>query len=77
MYYAGTAGVWRMQAIVESGGWDDRITAEDMDLALRTGLLGWKFLFASSIKVIIHQFEDSSGKTPTFVIILICFKLTG
>ncbi|CAN6246130.1 unnamed protein product [Urochloa humidicola] len=49
--YNGTAGVWRTQAIVESGGWEDRTTAEDMDLALRAGLLGWEFVYVGSIKV--------------------------
>ncbi|XP_040376429.1 probable glucomannan 4-beta-mannosyltransferase 6 [Oryza brachyantha] len=49
--YNGTAGVWRRQAIDESGGWEDRTTAEDMDLALRAGLLGWQFVYVGSIKV--------------------------
>ncbi|CAL5019544.1 unnamed protein product [Urochloa decumbens] len=49
--YNGTAGVWRTEAIVESGGWEDRTTAEDMDLALRAGLLGWEFIYVGSIKV--------------------------
>ncbi|KAF0935219.1 hypothetical protein E2562_031256 [Oryza meyeriana var. granulata] len=49
--YNGTAGVWRRQVIDESGGWEDRTTAEDMDLALRAGLLGWKFAYVGSIKV--------------------------
>jgi beta-mannan synthase len=49
--HAGTAGVWRTQAIVESGGWEERTTAEDMDLALRAGLLGWEFVYVGSIKV--------------------------
>ncbi|KAG2661521.1 hypothetical protein PVAP13_1KG508700 [Panicum virgatum] len=49
--YNGTAGVWRTQAIVESGGWEDRTTAEDMDLALRASLLGWEFVYVESIKV--------------------------
>ncbi|CAM0944205.1 unnamed protein product [Alopecurus aequalis] len=49
--YNGTAGVWRKQAIVGPGGWEDRTTAEDMDLALRAGLHGWEFLYTGSIKV--------------------------
>uniref|UniRef100_A0ACD5WJD5 Uncharacterized protein n=1 Tax=Avena sativa TaxID=4498 RepID=A0ACD5WJD5_AVESA len=49
--YNGSAGVWRRQAIDESGGWDDRTTAEDMDLALRAALLGWKFVYVGAIKV--------------------------
>ncbi|KAK6231652.1 hypothetical protein SCA6_001725 [Theobroma cacao] len=31
----GTAGVWRIQAINDAGGWKDRTTVEDMDLAVR------------------------------------------
>ncbi|CAM0885168.1 unnamed protein product [Alopecurus aequalis] len=49
--YNGSAGVWRRQAIEESGGWDDRTTAEDMDLALRAALLGWEFVYVGTIKV--------------------------
>eukprot|EP00267_Zea_mays_P046320 XP_020398689.1 probable mannan synthase 6 [Zea mays] len=49
--YNGTAGVWRTQAIVESGGWEDQTTAEDMDLALRAWLMGWEFVYVGSIKV--------------------------
>ncbi|CAM0885165.1 unnamed protein product [Alopecurus aequalis] len=49
--YNGSAGVWRRQVIEESGGWDDRTTAEDMDLALRAALLGWEFVYIGTIKV--------------------------
>ncbi|KAJ6693020.1 hypothetical protein OIU79_014704, partial [Salix purpurea] len=41
----GTAGVWRIAAINEAGGWKDRTTVEDMDLAVRASLRGWKFLY--------------------------------
>ncbi|KAK8931352.1 putative mannan synthase 4 [Platanthera zijinensis] len=47
----GTAGVWRIRAIDEAGGWKDRTTVEDMDLAVRAGLKGWKFLYVGDIKV--------------------------
>lgn len=47
----GTAGVWRIAAIDEAGGWKDRTTVEDMDLAVRASLKGWKFLFLGSVKV--------------------------
>ncbi|XP_020079766.1 glucomannan 4-beta-mannosyltransferase 1-like [Ananas comosus] len=49
--YNGTAGVWRIHAINEAGGWKDRTTVEDMDLAVRAGLGGWKFLYIGNIKV--------------------------
>ncbi|KAM3325025.1 glucomannan 4-beta-mannosyltransferase 9-like [Capsicum chacoense] len=49
--FNGTAGVWRIAAIEEAGGWKDRTTVEDMDLAVRASLKGWKFLFLGSVKV--------------------------
>ena len=48
---SGTAGVWRISAIKEAGGWDDRTTVEDMDLAVRAGLKGWKFVYVGDVKV--------------------------
>ncbi|XP_073105406.1 glucomannan 4-beta-mannosyltransferase 1 isoform X2 [Elaeis guineensis] len=49
--FNGTAGVWRISALEEAGGWKDRTTVEDMDLAVRATLCGWKFIFAGDIKV--------------------------
>ncbi|KAG5530491.1 hypothetical protein RHGRI_025442 [Rhododendron griersonianum] len=36
--FNGTAGVWRISAINEAGGWRDRTTVEDMDLAVKNEL---------------------------------------
>ncbi|KAL5709992.1 glucomannan 4-beta-mannosyltransferase [Ranunculus cassubicifolius] len=47
----GTAGVWRLKAIHDAGGWKDRTTVEDMDLAVRASLRGWKFLFVGDLSV--------------------------
>ncbi|KAL6204944.1 hypothetical protein ACLB2K_022210 [Fragaria x ananassa] len=49
--FNGTAGVWRIAAINEAGGWKDRTTVEDMDLAVRAGLRGWKFLYLGDLQV--------------------------
>ncbi|TKY62125.1 Mannan synthase 1 [Spatholobus suberectus] len=49
--FNGTAGVWRIQAIKDAGGWKDRTTVEDMDLAVRASLQGWEFVFVGDIKV--------------------------
>ncbi|KAJ3673371.1 hypothetical protein LUZ60_006745 [Juncus effusus] len=49
--FNGTAGVWRVSAMNEAGGWKDRTTVEDMDLAVRTTLKGWKFLYINELKV--------------------------
>ncbi|GKA69333.1 glucomannan 4-beta-mannosyltransferase 9-like protein [Tanacetum coccineum] len=49
--FNGTAGVWRMATLDEAGGWQGRTTVEDMDLAIRATLKGWKFLYLASVKV--------------------------
>ncbi|KAL5069192.1 hypothetical protein RYX36_020079 [Vicia faba] len=49
--FNGTAGVWRISALNEAGGWKDRTTVEDMDLAVRASLKGWKFVYLSDLKV--------------------------
>ncbi|XP_058739102.1 glucomannan 4-beta-mannosyltransferase 9-like [Vicia villosa] len=49
--FNGTAGVWRISAMNEAGGWKDRTTVEDMDLAVRASLKGWKFLYLSNLQV--------------------------
>ncbi|KAL6874055.1 hypothetical protein ACP4OV_014137 [Aristida adscensionis] len=49
--FNGTAGVWRISALNEAGGWNDRTTVEDMDLAVRASLKGWKFVFLGDLMV--------------------------
>ncbi|KEH42113.1 putative glucomannan 4-beta-mannosyltransferase [Medicago truncatula] len=49
--FNGTAGVWRISALNEAGGWKDRTTVEDMDLAVRASLEGWKFLYLCNLEV--------------------------
>ncbi|KAF8403212.1 hypothetical protein HHK36_011311 [Tetracentron sinense] len=49
--FNGTAGVWRIAALNEAGGWKDRTTVEDMDLAVRASLRGWKFLYLGNLQV--------------------------
>ncbi|KAK4791173.1 hypothetical protein SAY86_031586 [Trapa natans] len=49
--FNGTAGVWRIAAINEAGGWKDRTTVEDMDLAVRASLRGWKFVYLGHLQV--------------------------
>ncbi|XP_078433069.1 putative glucomannan 4-beta-mannosyltransferase 11 isoform X2 [Wolffia australiana] len=47
----GTAGVWRVSALNDAGGWEDRTTVEDMDLAIRACLRGWRFIYLGDVKV--------------------------
>lgn len=34
-----------------AGGWKSRTTVEDMDLAVRVGLHGWKFVYLNDLTV--------------------------
>ncbi|XP_057781910.1 glucomannan 4-beta-mannosyltransferase 2-like [Salvia miltiorrhiza] len=49
--FNGTGGIWRIAAINDAGGWNHRTTVEDMDLAVRAGLRGWKFLYLGDLQV--------------------------
>nr|GMD52735.1 glucomannan 4-beta-mannosyltransferase 9-like [Ipomoea batatas] len=49
--FNGTAGIWRIAALDDAGGWKDRTTVEDMDLGCRAGLKGWKFVFLGDVRV--------------------------
>nr|GMD52732.1 glucomannan 4-beta-mannosyltransferase 9-like [Ipomoea batatas] len=49
--FNGTAGVWRIAALNDAGGWKERTTVEDMDLGCRAGIKGWKFVFLGDVKV--------------------------
>ncbi|KZV23963.1 putative xyloglucan glycosyltransferase 5 [Dorcoceras hygrometricum] len=50
--FNGTAGVWRIKALQDSGGWLERTTVEDMDIAVRAHLNGWKFIYLNDVKVL-------------------------
>ncbi|MEW5308121.1 MAG: hypothetical protein WDW38_000102 [Sanguina aurantia] len=43
--FNGTAGVWRIAAIHDAGGWESDTVVEDMDLSLRCYLKGWTALY--------------------------------
>src|SRR6476620_11600285 len=43
--FNGTAGIWRRDAIVRSGGWQHDTLTEDTDLSFRAQLMGWKFVY--------------------------------
>ncbi|XP_073014975.1 probable xyloglucan glycosyltransferase 6 [Primulina eburnea] len=48
--FNGTAGVWRIKALDDCGGWLERTTVEDMDIAVRAHLCGWKFVYLNDVK---------------------------
>ena len=45
MSFNGTAGIWRKEAILQAGGWQQDTLTEDLDLSYRAQLAGWKFVF--------------------------------
>lgn len=55
--FNGTAGVWRIKALEEAGGWLERTTVEDMDIAVRAHLHGWKFIFLNDVEVPYSRFS--------------------
>ncbi|KAH7837381.1 hypothetical protein Vadar_013171 [Vaccinium darrowii] len=48
--FNGTAGVTRITALEDFGGWLERTTVEDMDIAIRAHLNGWKFIFVNDVR---------------------------
>ncbi|RRT70049.1 hypothetical protein B296_00035922 [Ensete ventricosum] len=49
--FNGTAGVWRIKALEDAGGWLERTTVEDMDIAVRAHLNGWKFIYLNDVEI--------------------------
>ena len=48
--FNGTAGMWRLQAIKDAGGWEHDTLTEDTDLSYRSQLAGWKFLYLQDVE---------------------------
>ncbi len=47
--FNGTAGIWRKQCIIDSGGWQSDTLTEDLDISYRAQLKGWKFIYLENI----------------------------
>ena len=43
--FNGTAGVWRIEAISDAGGWEHDTITEDLDLSYRAAMRGWNFIY--------------------------------
>jgi cellulose synthase/poly-beta-1,6-N-acetylglucosamine synthase-like glycosyltransferase len=48
--FNGTAGMWRIQAISDGGGWQHDTLTEDTDLSYRSQIAGWKFKYLPQIE---------------------------
>lgn len=51
MNFNGTAGVWRVRAIADAGGWSADTLTEDLDLSYRAQLAGWGAHFVTEVVV--------------------------
>jgi cellulose synthase/poly-beta-1,6-N-acetylglucosamine synthase-like glycosyltransferase len=49
--FNGTAGILRIKAIEEAGGWEHDTLTEDLDLSYRAQIRGWKFIFLPGLSV--------------------------
>ncbi|MGE3165989.1 MAG: glycosyltransferase [Planctomycetota bacterium] len=49
--FNGTAGVWRISAIEDAGGWRADTVTEDLDLSVRAWLRGWRFRYLDEVRV--------------------------
>ncbi|PYV40394.1 MAG: glycosyl transferase family 2, partial [Acidobacteria bacterium] len=47
--FNGTAGIWRREAIEDSGGWQHDTLTEDTDLSYRAQLKGWEFVYLPEV----------------------------
>jgi cellulose synthase/poly-beta-1,6-N-acetylglucosamine synthase-like glycosyltransferase len=48
--FNGTAGMWRIQAIKDGGGWQHDTLTEDTDLSYRSQMAGWKFKYLPEVE---------------------------
>jgi cellulose synthase/poly-beta-1,6-N-acetylglucosamine synthase-like glycosyltransferase len=49
--FNGTAGILRIKAIEDAGGWEHDTLTEDLDLSYRAQTKGWKFVFLPNLTV--------------------------
>ncbi|KAL6012867.1 putative xyloglucan glycosyltransferase 12 [Asimina triloba] len=67
--FNGTAGVWRIRALEEAGGWMERTTVEDMDIAVRAHLHGWKFIFLNDVEEVHISFWKKANLILLFFLL--------
>jgi cellulose synthase/poly-beta-1,6-N-acetylglucosamine synthase-like glycosyltransferase len=59
--FNGTAGMWRLAAIRDGGGWQHDTLTEDLDLSYRTQLRGWKFVYLPEVVAPAELPEDMNA----------------
>jgi cellulose synthase/poly-beta-1,6-N-acetylglucosamine synthase-like glycosyltransferase len=48
--FNGTAGMWRLKAIQDGGGWQHDTLTEDTDLSYRSQMAGWRFKYLPEVE---------------------------
>ena len=59
--FSGTGGIWRKDAIAQSGGWQHDTLTEDLDLSYRAQLAGWRFVYLDNVVTPAELPEDVSA----------------
>lgn len=59
--FSGTGGMWRKNAIHQSGGWQHDTLTEDLDLSYRAQMQGWKFVYRENVVTPAELPEDVSA----------------
>lgn len=49
--FNGSAGIWRKETVTDAGDWSGDTLSEDLDLALRAQMKGWKIVYDDSVDV--------------------------
>ncbi|MEO8843121.1 MAG: glycosyltransferase family 2 protein [Kofleriaceae bacterium] len=56
--FNGTAGIWRVAAVVDAGGWQSDTLTEDLDLSYRAQLRGWRIEFVLGLETVAELPSD-------------------
>jgi hypothetical protein len=59
--FSGTGGMWRKEAIEQSGGWQHDTLTEDLDLSYRAQMAGWGFVYRENVVSPAELPEDVSA----------------
>jgi GT2 family glycosyltransferase len=59
--FSGTGGMWRREAIEQSGGWQHDTLTEDLDLSYRAQMAGWRFAYREDVVTPAELPEDVSA----------------
>jgi cellulose synthase/poly-beta-1,6-N-acetylglucosamine synthase-like glycosyltransferase len=59
--FSGTGGMWRKEAIAQSGGWQHDTLTEDLDLSYRAQMAGWSAVYRENVVSPAELPEDVSA----------------